>query len=535
MTDKGYRVFFSRISLEDKIGQMYEPYIFAALNSAKVMLAFGTKYEYFHSVWVKNEWSRFLKLMAKDKSKALVPCYKDLDPYDMPDEFKALQAQDMGKVGAIQDLVRGIEKLIPKQDSISAQDSAISANASVTTATVTTDSLIKRAFMFLEDGEWSNADAYCEKVLDIDPENAQAYLCKLMVDLKLNNQEAFDTCLFDFTENKNYKKAITFGSVGFVTDLQSKLTKIQTTIEERKKLKIEAELERKRQEEEMYETAMIQKFVIDADVLKGYAGSDEEIFVTTLVSAIGKECFKSDKLKCIFIPSSVANIDKSAFDKCTKLEAINISEENEYYSSVDGVLFNKDKTCLIKYPANKGDVEYTVPETVTEISGFAFAGNAKLRRLVIPDSVTKINTRAFGKCADLETIRLPESLQIIEDGLFYGCSKLSKVTIPEGVTSIGRSSFLCCTALTSVKIPASVSSIGSGAFNGCSSLAEVTFLEDNISMNDGVFIGTPYKDNKSINNKQAHYRKQGLCQYCGGKFTGVFTKKCSQCGKPKDY
>ena len=347
LTDKGYRVFFSRISLEDKIGQMYEPYIFAALNSAKVMLAFGTKYEYFHSVWVKNEWSRFLKLMAKDKSKALVPCYKDLDPYDMPDEFKALQAQDMGKVGAIQDLVRGIEKLIPKQDSISAQDSAISANASVTTATVTTDSLIKRAFMFLEDGEWSNADAYCEKVLDIDPENAQAYLCKLMVDLKLNNQEAFDTCLFDFTENKNYKKAITFGSVGFVTDLQSKLTKIQTTIEERKKLKIEAELERKRQEEEMYETAMIQKFVIDADVLKGYAGSDEEIFVTTLVSAIGKECFKSDKLKCIFIPSSVANIDKSAFDKCTKLEAINISEENEYYSSVDGVLFNKDKTCLI--------------------------------------------------------------------------------------------------------------------------------------------------------------------------------------------
>lgn len=112
LTDKGYRVFFSRISLEDKLGSQYEPFIFAALNSAKVMLAFGTKYEYFHAVWVKNEWSRFLKLMAKDKKRVLIPCYKDMDAYDMPDEFHALQAQDMGKVGALQDLMRGIEKII---------------------------------------------------------------------------------------------------------------------------------------------------------------------------------------------------------------------------------------------------------------------------------------------------------------------------------------------------------------------------------------------------------------------------------------
>ena len=114
LTDKGYRVFFSRISLEDKLGTEYEPYIFAALNSAKVMLVFGTDFEYFNAVWVKNEWSRFLKLMAADKSKYLIPCYKDIDAYDMPKEFAKLQAQDMGKVGAVQDLLRGIEKLMPK-------------------------------------------------------------------------------------------------------------------------------------------------------------------------------------------------------------------------------------------------------------------------------------------------------------------------------------------------------------------------------------------------------------------------------------
>lgn len=116
LTDRGYRVFFARISLEDKVGQEYEPYIFAALNSAKLMLAFGTDYEYFNAVWVKNEWSRYLKLMAQDKEKHLIPCFKGIDAYDMPKEFARLQVQDMGKVGAMQDLLRGIEKLLPNKN-----------------------------------------------------------------------------------------------------------------------------------------------------------------------------------------------------------------------------------------------------------------------------------------------------------------------------------------------------------------------------------------------------------------------------------
>jgi hypothetical protein len=120
LTDKGYRVFFSRISLEDKLGQEYEPYIFAALNSAKVMLVVGTDYEYFNAVWVKNEWGRFLKMMEKDKSKHLIPCFKGIDAYDMPKEFHRLQAQDLGKVGAIQDLLRGIEKIMPQQEAVPA-------------------------------------------------------------------------------------------------------------------------------------------------------------------------------------------------------------------------------------------------------------------------------------------------------------------------------------------------------------------------------------------------------------------------------
>ena len=115
LTQEGFNVFYAAVTLEDKLGQEYEPYIFAALSSARVMLVVGTKPEHFSSVWVKNEWSRFLKLMKTDRSKLLIPCYKDMNPYDLPDEFAHLQAQDMGKIGFINDLVRGVKKVVGTQ------------------------------------------------------------------------------------------------------------------------------------------------------------------------------------------------------------------------------------------------------------------------------------------------------------------------------------------------------------------------------------------------------------------------------------
>ena len=114
LTAKGMRVFFSRISLEDKLGQDYEPCIFAALNSAKVMLMVTTDSDHCNAVWVKNEWKRYLDFMKNDPGKTLIPVYKGISPYALPDEFTKLQAQDMGKLGAIQDLVRGVEKLAGK-------------------------------------------------------------------------------------------------------------------------------------------------------------------------------------------------------------------------------------------------------------------------------------------------------------------------------------------------------------------------------------------------------------------------------------
>ena len=175
LTEKGLRVFFSRITLEDKLGTEYEPYIFAALNSAKVMLVFGTDYEYFNAVWVKNEWSRFLALIASGQKKHLIPCYKGVDAYDMPKEFAHLQGQDMGKVGAVQDLVRGVEKLLGKGPAQPAQPVIVQAAGGVSS-----DALLKRGNMALSDGNWKAADEFFDRVLDMNAECAEAYLGKFL-------------------------------------------------------------------------------------------------------------------------------------------------------------------------------------------------------------------------------------------------------------------------------------------------------------------------------------------------------------------
>ena len=184
LTAKGYRTFFSRITLEDKLGQAYEPYIFAALNSAKVMLAVGTCYEHYDAVWVKNEWSRYLKIAAKDKNRYLIPCYKGIDAYDIPKEFAHLQGQDMGKVGAIADLIRGIEKLIPKAVPIAKETVIVQSNRSHGEA------LVKRGFLALEDEDWDKADRFFEEALNQNAESGGAYWGKLLTSEQVCNPAA---------------------------------------------------------------------------------------------------------------------------------------------------------------------------------------------------------------------------------------------------------------------------------------------------------------------------------------------------------
>ena len=223
LTQDGFKVFFARITLEDKLGSAYEPYIFAALNSAKVMVVLGTKPEYFNAVWVKNEWSRYLALIKAGAKKTLIPAYRDMDPYDLPDEFSHLQAQDMSKLGFMQDLIRGIQKITRAEE----PKASVVKETVITGGSANTAALLKRAFMFLEDGNWEEADSYCEKVLDQEPENAQAYLGKLMSEVHVKHKEDLADCANPFDNRNSYQKAIRFGDEGLRNTLNDYITHIK--------------------------------------------------------------------------------------------------------------------------------------------------------------------------------------------------------------------------------------------------------------------------------------------------------------------
>lgn len=206
LTKEGFKVFFSRITLEDKLGVAYEPYIFAALHSAKVMVALGTKPEHFNAVWVKNEWSRYLSLIKNGANKILIPAYRDMDPYDLPEEFSHLQAQDMSKLGFMQDLVRGIKKLVSADSSSGVKETVVVQS----TASGNASALVKRGFLALEDGEWEKADEFFEQALNQNAEDAQAYLGKLMAELKVSKEENLMECKEPFENMSNYQKALRF-------------------------------------------------------------------------------------------------------------------------------------------------------------------------------------------------------------------------------------------------------------------------------------------------------------------------------------
>ena len=227
LTNDGYKVFFSRITLEDILGTEYEPYIFSALNSAKVMLVIGTDKDYFNAVWVKNEWARFLDLMKKDKSKMIIPCYRDMDAYDLPDELSMFQSQDMSKIGFVQDLIRGIEKVISQKEDREQTTVEVSNNAPYA-------SLLKRAYIMIEDSEWQKADELLERVLDQNPECAEAYLGKLMIDLKVNKRENLATLDKLFEDNNNYQKIMRYCDDALRDEVKGYINAITETINNKK-------------------------------------------------------------------------------------------------------------------------------------------------------------------------------------------------------------------------------------------------------------------------------------------------------------
>lgn len=201
----GYRVFFARVTLEDKTGREYEPYIFSAINSARVMFAVGTSPDNFNAPWVKNEWSRYLTRVSESGEGTLAVLYKGMRSDDLPTEFAHLQRFDMSAPDFTEELLRGVHKIFSGETRggrDETEEAYITENAS---------GLLRRAEIMLDEGDFSRAEELCENALNIEPENAAIYLVKLLAAFGVKSAEKLGELSGDLEKSSNYRMIMRFG------------------------------------------------------------------------------------------------------------------------------------------------------------------------------------------------------------------------------------------------------------------------------------------------------------------------------------
>lgn len=212
-------------------------------------------------------------------------------------------------------------------------------------------------------------------------------------------------------------------------------------------------------------------------------------------------------LASVIIPDSVTSIGDDAFLGCISLKSIEISDNNKNYSSVDGVLFNKNKSVLVIYPAGKTDSVYSIPNSVTSIGNSAFSECTNLSNITITDSVISIGDFAFSNSTSLRSVTIPDSVTIIGVSAFYDCKNLINVTLPDSITSIDYSVFSDCTSLTNITIPDSVTNIGDSAFECCTSLTNITIPDSVTSIGNDAFYSCYFTFGSFVNNSKCQYNR----------------------------
>ena len=219
LTNKGYKLFFARVTLKEMAGSKYEPIIYSALNTAKIMIVISTNEENINAPWVRNEWSRFLEFMKTDDSKTLVPCIQDFEAYNLPPQLQDIQALNIKDMDFIETLTGIIDKKFGKFSYGMGQQSVYPSDRYDDNKNVISG-LLSRAEKCIEDKNWAKALECAEACLNMDSECAEAYYISLLCSYKAVSAEelAMQNGILD---NSNYKRAVQYASASLKVQLDN--------------------------------------------------------------------------------------------------------------------------------------------------------------------------------------------------------------------------------------------------------------------------------------------------------------------------
>lgn len=338
LTKEGLKVFLSRITLSSVAGSEYEPYIYSALYTSKLMILVTTSEDYVNAVWVKNEWSRFLAMMKNDTSKKLIPCYKDMDAYDLPKELRNIQGLDMSKLGFIQDLLVGVRKILNLQ-----KNEPIHQRYEEQPRDVSRKDVVSDVKQLIKIGKIQLATKKLEELLIEYPTNPYVLIYNLFFEEEGNDEDMDSEFSEEFEDFINFKDLKILRSIPYFNTNKYFIQALAN-----------AEGELKEKLEGLIKPTM----EIKDNVLINYYSNDKELIVPDGVTTIGKDAaFSLCSLEKVTLPSSIITIENGAFQNCINLSEINL-------------------------------------ENVQVIDTFAFSGT-KLTKVVL-DKIVKLGSYVFG-------------------------------------------------------------------------------------------------------------------------------------------
>ncbi len=432
LVDEGYKVFFSRISLRNKVSEQYEPYIYNAINTAKVMIVFGEKAEYFTSPWIKNEWTRYIKRIEKNQKKkeSLIVLYKNMNPGDLPVSLANRQSINFASFGASSLLFKHIKKVIGEAEVQQQAQPALSPEYLA---------LLKKLAEKEENERLAKEKAEREKI-------ERERLAREKAEKERLEREERARLAREKAEKERIERERLAREKAERERLERE-ERERLAREKAEKERIERErLAKERAEREKLEREEREKLARELDQLKAqfdyrleevnkritlvkYIGKTEQVVIPEVaggytVRAIEKQCFyyggnlnNRNSLREINLPNTITSIGDEAFSDCNKLEKINL------------------------------------PCGLENLGCWAFLRCEKLLSITIPDSVKTINKCAFSGCKSLVKLTLPQSLEKIDEMAFCDCKSLVNVDIPDGIKSVARNAFAGCNSLTGLNLP----------------------------------------------------------------------------------